>query len=97
MHLLYPVAPAVDDYPSNNRMIVVERISSAAEVCIKRPVLLQNVVSVVVQSAEAEGWSGVVTFCCVIEDHVKDDLDACPVQGFDHVAKLIHRRQRVST
>src|SRR5277367_6474762 len=97
MHLLYPIADAVDDHPSNNRMIGVERISRAAEVCIKRPVLLQNVVSVVVQSAEAEGWSGVVTFCCVIEDHVKDDLDARAVQGFDHVAKLGDRGQRVSS
>ena len=33
--------------------------------------------------------------CCVIEDNVKDYLDARPVQGLDHVAKLSNRGQRV--
>ena len=38
-----------------------------------------------------------VAFRGVIEDHVENDLDSGPVQRFDHVAKFVHRAQRILT
>ena len=37
----------------------------------------------------------VVAFGGVIEHHVENDLDAGPVQRLDHVAKLVHRTERI--
>ena len=31
----------------------------------------------------------------VVEDHVENDLDAGAVQRLDHVAKLVHRAERI--
>ena len=36
-----------------------------------------------------------VAFRGVIEHDVKNDLDPRPVQRFDHVAKFVHRAQRI--
>ena len=36
-----------------------------------------------------------IAFSRVIEDNIENDFDFRPVQGFDHVAKLIHRPQRI--
>ena len=36
-----------------------------------------------------------VAFRGVIEHDVENDLDSRPVQRFDHVAKLVHRSQRI--
>ena len=37
----------------------------------------------------------VVPFGGVVEDHIENDFQACPVQRLDHVPKLIHRAERV--
>ena len=41
--------------------------------------------------AEAERGPAVVAFGGVIEDDVENDFDIRPVQGFDHVPKLVDR------
>src|SRR4030095_1791672 len=95
MHLFNPIADAIQDHPANDGMIGIERVSSAAVVGIARPVLFQDVVSVVVESTKTEGWPKVIAFRCVIEDNVKDYLDPRSMQSLDHVAKLVHRAQGI--
>src|SRR5215469_6233600 len=38
-----------------------------------------------------------VAFRGVIENDIKNDLDARTVQGLDHIAKLVHRAERIVT
>ncbi len=78
MHLLHPIAEAVDNHAPHNRMIGVERISGAAEIGVARSVLFQNVVGVVVEAAKAERRPVVVALGGVIEDNIQDDLDSLP-------------------
>ena len=97
VHLFHPIAEAVHDHPADDGMIGVERVSRAAVIGVARAVLFENVVGAVVQTAEAERRPAVVAFGGVIEDHVENDLDARPVQRLHHVAKLVHRAERILT
>ena len=94
MHLSDPIAEAVQNHPADNRMIGVKRVARAAVVGKARAVLLEDVVGVVVKSAEAERWPGMVAFGRVVEDDVQDHFDACAVQRLDHVAELVDRAER---
>src|SRR5947209_6355144 len=78
-------------------MIRVERVPGAAVVRIARPVLFEDVVGAVVQPAEAERRPQVVALRGMIEDNVENNLEAGPVQRFDHVAKLVHWTKGVLT
>src|ERR1700757_3953345 len=95
MHFYHPIADAIQDHPANDGMIGIERVSSAAVVGIARPVLFQDVVSVVVKSTKTKRRPRMIAFCCVIEDNVKDYLDSRSMQSLYHVAKLIHRAQGI--
>ena len=53
VHLLDPVAQAVDDHAADDRMVGVERVAAAGVVGIPRPVALEDVVGRVVEPAEA--------------------------------------------
>ena len=97
VHLLDPVAEAVDDHPADDRMIGVERVAGAAVVGVARAVVFEDVVGRVVESAEAQRRPAVVAFGGVVEDDVENDLDAGPVQRLDHVAKLVDRTERILT
>ena len=97
MHFLDPVAKTVHDHAADDRMIRIERVPGAGEIGVAGAVLLEDVVSGVVQSAEAQRRARVVAFRSVVEDHVENDLDACPVQRLDHVAKFVHRAERILT
>ena len=95
MHLLDPVAEAVHDHAADDGVIGVERVARAAVIGVARAVLLQDVVGAVVQSAKAERRSAMVAFRGVVEDDIENDLDAGPMQRLDHVAKLVHRAERI--
>ena len=95
VHLLDPVAETVDDHAADDGMVGVERVAAAAVVGIARAVLLEDVVRAVVQPAEAQRRPGVVAFRGVVEHDVENDLDAGAVQRLDHVAKFVHRAERV--
>ena len=95
MHFLDPVTKAVHDHAADDRMIGVERVAGAAEIGVAGAVWLEDVVSAVVQSPETQRWAAMVAFRGVIEHHVENDFDARPVQRLDHVAKLVHRAQRI--
>ena len=65
----------------------------AAVVGVTRAVFFEKIVSAVVHSAEAQGWSVVTTFRRMVENNVENDLDTSPVQRLDHVAELVHPDQ----
>src|SRR5689334_4489248 len=96
MHLFDPIAQTIDDHSANDRMIRVQRISRATIVRIVRPVVLQNVISVVVDSTKTESRATIITFCGVIEDHIQNYLDPRSVQSLDHVAELVDGAQGVA-
>jgi hypothetical protein len=95
VHLGYPVAQAVEDHAAHDGVAGIQRIASAGVVGIIGFIWLEHVVAVVIQPTVAEGGAILVAFSGVVEDHVQDHLDAGAVQGFDHVAELIQRAERV--
>src|SRR5262249_12468888 len=60
-------------------------------------VLVEDVVSTIIEPAETQRRSVVVPFGGVIEDNVENDLDTRPMQCLHHVAKLVDRAERVLT
>src|SRR5512134_2429227 len=95
MHLLDPIPETVDDHAADNGMVGVESVSRSCVVGVPRAVLLEDIVGVVVQTAESECRPAIVSFGRVIEDDVENDLDAGLMQGFDHVAKFVYRAECV--
>ena len=91
VHFFDPVAQAVHDHPPDDRMVGVERVAAAGVVGVARAAVFEDVVGRVVDAAEAERRPGLIALGRVVEHHVEDDLDARPVQGLDHVAKLVDR------
>ena len=97
MHLLDPITEAIHDHPADNRLIGVERISSAAVIGIARAVLVETVIGAVVQATETQCWSVLVTFRSVVEHNVENHLDLRPVQRLDHIAKFVQPAERILT
>src|SRR5262245_47031199 len=95
MHLLDPITKAIHDHPANDGLIGVERISGPAVIGIPRAILIENVVSAVVQATKTQRWPIMVAFRCMVEDHVENDLDTGPVQRLNHVAKFVQWAERV--
>ena len=59
MHLLDPVAQAVEDHAPDDRIVCVKCVSRAAVVGIWREqIFFQDVINVVVQSTETQRWAG---------------------------------------
>ena len=78
-------------------MIGVERVAGAAVVRVARAICFQDVVRRVVQPAQAQRRPAVVAFGGVVEHDVENHLEARPVQGLDHVAKLVDGTERIAT
>ena len=95
VHLLDPVAEAVHDHASDDRVIGVERVAAAAVVGVPRAAVLEDVVREVVQPAEAERRPVEAALGRVVEDDVEDDLEARPVQRLHHVTELVHGAERI--
>jgi hypothetical protein len=95
MHLLDPIPEAVYDHPADDGLIGVQRISGAAVIGIARTILIENVISAVVQATETQSWAVMVTFGGVVEHNVENHLYTCPVQRLNHVAELVQRTERV--
>jgi hypothetical protein len=95
MHFFDPIPKAVQDHPSNDRVIAVERVSGTAEIGVPTFIFFKNVVRLVFKSLEGERGAIFVAFRRVIVDDVEDDLDVSFVKGFHHVAKLVDDLHRV--
>ena len=55
---------------------------------------VENVIGGVIDAAETERRTCLVTFGGVIEDDVENHLNPCTVQCLNHVAKFVHWAQR---
>jgi hypothetical protein len=97
MHFRDPVAQAVNDQTADDGVIGVERVAAAGVVGVPGASLFEDVVGWVVDAAETESRPCVIAFRRVVEYHVENDLDARAVQCLDHVAKFVHRAERILT
>src|SRR5262249_50050224 len=79
----------------DHRVIGVQGVPGATEVGIAGAVPVEDVVGPVIDAAEAQRGPAMVALRSVIEHHVEDDFDPRPMEGFDHVTKLIYRPQRI--
>jgi hypothetical protein len=92
VHLLHPIAQAVEHELQHPRVAQVERIAAAAEVVVAGASFRRQAVPAsVVEAAPADRRAGLVAFGGVVEDHVEQDFDAGCVQGLDHGPELVAR------
>ena len=63
-------------------MVAVQRVAAPAEVIIFS-IRSEHIVNVIVKPFEAEGRSHLISFCRVIEYHVKDYVDFIVMERFD--------------
>ena len=96
VHLVDPVAQAVEDQPADDRAVRVERVAGAAVVDVGA-VAVEQVVVVVGQAAEGEGRPVRPDLRGVVVDDVEDDLEAGPVERLDEVAELVDGGRRVGS
>ena len=78
MHFHHPVTQRVEDEITHHRMRRVDRLSRAGEVTIKALVVIEPVVNRIVDSPKTDRRPQLVAFDRVVENYVKDDLDARP-------------------
>src|SRR5580692_281050 len=86
---------AIENHPANDGMIGVERVARPAVIGVTRTVSFKNVVGAVLEAAETQSRPILIALRRVIENYVENDLDTRPVQGLHHVAKFIHRAERI--
>ena len=95
MHLGDPVSQAVENHAAHDRLIGVQRVSGAAVIGVMRAVLVEDVVHLVGEAAEAEGGSRRISLGGVVVDDVEDHLDARAMQRLDEIAELVDRAEGV--
>src|SRR5262249_14493085 len=95
MHFFHPVPQTVEDHSAHNGMIGIQSISSTTVIRISRAIILQNVISAVINSAITKCWTVLVALRRVIEYDVENHFDSPAMQHFDHVAKFIHCTHRI--
>ena len=96
MHVADPVPQAVEDQAAHHRVVRVQRVAGARIVRVARPIGLEEVVRLVVETAERQRGSLVAPFRRVVVDDIEDHLDARAVQRLHEVAELVDRAQRVT-
>ena len=90
VHLAHPVDQRVHQEPGHQGVVAVHRVAAAGVVPVAAAVgEIQMVDDLVGQPLEADGRSALAALRGVVEDHVQDHPDAGPMQGLDHVAKLV--------
>jgi hypothetical protein len=90
VHVLHPVAEAVDDQPADHGVVAVQRVADPAVVDVRGPVVGgEQVVRVVGDAAQRERRAVGAVLGGVVVDHVEDHLDAGPVERLDQVAELV--------
>ena len=87
---LDPMAQRVHDHRADHRMREIERIPAAGEILVEaRLAVLEPVVGLVVDAAEAQRPPEMIALGGVVVDDVEDHLDAGVVQALDRRAKRI--------
>ena len=91
MHLSDPVSQAVENQAAHDRVVGVQRVPGAAVIGVLRAVLVEDVVHIVGEAAEAEGRSRRISLGGVVVDDVEDHLDTGAVQRLDEIAEFVDR------
>ena len=92
VHVLNPVAQAVQHKLHHARVRHVQRIAATREVlAVLRRVRRMAIPTAAVQAAPTDRGPVFIALGRVVVDHVKNDLDALGVQGSHHLAKLVTR------
>ena len=90
VHISHPEFETVHDQLLEDGMITVEGVATATVVHV---VLFvggdEVVINAVVKAFEAHRRTLMIAFVGMIEDHVKNNLDASFVKRFDHVAEFV--------
>jgi hypothetical protein len=94
MHILHPIAEAIQNQAANGGVIGVERVPGTGVVCVARAVLIENIISAVIDSAKPYSRAVLVPFGRVIEYDIEDHLNTGPVQRSHHVAKFVCGTER---
>src|SRR5207302_1233484 len=90
-----PIAETVEDHPTHDRLIGIERVSCTSIVGVPAAVAIEKVVSFIRQAAKAERRAGMIALCGMVENYIQDHFNACTVQSLDHIAEFIHRTEGV--
>ena len=95
VHVLYPVAQAVQHHLQDARVADVHRVAAAAQVLVAvARAGSQPVPAGVVQAAPADRGPALVTLGGVVVDDIQQHLDAGRVQAAHHLAELVARVRR---
>ena len=90
VHLLHPVAQALEDQRPGADAGTGQRVAAAGVVAVHRPrVVGHHVEGDVVDSAKAVGRPVRAGLGRVVVDDVEDNLDICRMQGADHRPELV--------
>ena len=97
MHVLDPIAQAINDEAAHNGVVGVDGVADAAGVDEAGAVGgVEHVIGVVGEAAHRERRPVVAILGRVVVHDIEDDLDIGAVQGLDHIAEFIHRPQHVT-
>src|ERR1041385_8828294 len=89
MHLQHPVTQTVGHQLERSRMKQIEGVAGAGEIEIEARILrMQPVVSKIVDSAETQRGSEMISFSGVIVDHVENYFDGRRMQTAHHGLEL---------
>src|SRR5437667_6677171 len=72
MHLAYPIAKAVDNQPTNDRLVRVQSIAAAGIIRVTGFILGQDIIGFVCQASETNGRAVFIAFGSVIIDDVEN-------------------------
>src|SRR5271157_1188377 len=90
VHLEDPINETIDDKLAHHRVAAVKRVSAPRVVLVKSLVPLQHVIDAVVEPAKGNSGTLLVAFGRVVENNVKNYLDACFMKLPHHLFKLNH-------
>ena len=95
MHLGHPIAQAILDQPTHDRLVSIQRVTATGVVGVTGFVLLEHIIEVIGQTAITHCRPRHATFSRVIEHDIQNDFEPGAVQRFDHVPKFIEHGEWV--
>src|SRR5512146_1444752 len=88
-HLIRPVAQAVKDHTAHVTIGGMEDVAGPAVVPVAAAIVLQEIVGGIVYAPKVVGRPRLVSFCSMVVNDIKNDLDAGLLEGTDHFLKFL--------
>ena len=90
MILLDPTPHAFQNHPARMSVFGVQRVSRAGVIDIRVfRISRRHVITAVVNSFQTIARTKLVSFSRMVENNIQEHFDACPMQLFDHLPKLL--------